>query len=127
MGSQMKPARIHASTFNSSSSEGADVTTPALLERNSVATAEPRFGWKCHTIAVFVAAFAAGALFLREPGAGDDFTYWSLAFNLHDTGRGWSLHSFHDLRWPMWGAIWLWQGVFGAGLASYYGPAWLYL
>ncbi|MGB8170108.1 MAG: hypothetical protein WCF18_21570 [Chthoniobacteraceae bacterium] len=73
-------------------------------------------------------ALVVGVLFIREPGFGDELTYWSLAFGLHETGgAAWSVHSFHDLRWPVWGVSWLWQSVFGPGLASFYCTPLLYL
>jgi hypothetical protein len=79
-------------------------------------------------VAVFAASLVAGLLFIREPGFGDELGYWSLAFDLHEGARSaWSIHSFHDLRWPVWGMSWLWQAVFGPGLASYYCTPILYL
>ena len=88
----------------------------------------PRLGWTFHTFAVAFVAVATSVLFLREPGSGDEVTDWNLAFDLHEIGgHAWSIKSFHDLRWPMWGSIWLWQSVFGPGLASLYGPAFAFL
>ncbi|MEO8352518.1 MAG: hypothetical protein ABI680_12350 [Chthoniobacteraceae bacterium] len=85
-------------------------------------------GWWKHYAALVVLALAVCALFIREPGFGDDLTYWSLAFNLRESGgAAWHVHSFHDLRWPVWGVTWLWQSCFGPGLASYYCVPMLYL
>jgi len=89
-------------------------------------TAPPN--WWPHYFALFVVSVATGLLFLHEPGFGDDLTYWSLAFDLHDGTRNvWNLQSFHDLRWPVWGVSWLWQYFFGPGLASFYCVPLLYL
>ncbi len=84
--------------------------------------------WPLHAALVVLLALGVGLLFLQEPGFGDDFTYWTLAFGLHDRGAAaWNLHSFHDLRWPVWGVSWLWQCLFGPGLSSYYCVPLLYL
>jgi hypothetical protein len=81
-----------------------------------------------HLLAVAAMALCVGLLFLREPGFGDDLTYWSFAFDLHERGlSAWQRDSFHDLRWPVWFWCWLFQGVFGAGVAAYYGVPLLYL
>ncbi len=81
-----------------------------------------------HWLALLAVAFGVGLLFLQEPGFGDDLTYWSFAFDLHERGLiAWQKGSFHDLRWPVWGVCWVLQSVFGFGLASYYGPPLLYL
>ncbi|MDQ3622783.1 MAG: hypothetical protein M3463_09870, partial [Verrucomicrobiota bacterium] len=82
-----------------------------------------------HLWAVALMAMTAGLLFLREPGFGDDLTYWSFAFDLHERGveKAWQKGSFHDLRWPVWGVCWLLQPLTGFGLASYYGEPLLYL
>ncbi|HEV3408829.1 MAG TPA: hypothetical protein VG095_00920, partial [Chthoniobacterales bacterium] len=78
--------------------------------------------------AVALLGVAVGLLFLREPGFGDDLTYWSFAFHLHEEGvAAWSVHSFHQLRWPVWGLSWLWQAVTGPGLIAYYGVPLVYL
>ena len=78
--------------------------------------------------AVVAVSVMIGILFIHEPGFGDDFTYWSLAFNLHEVGpAAWQVDSFHDLRWPVWGMIWLSQSVFGPGLVSYYSVPLFYL
>jgi hypothetical protein len=84
--------------------------------------------WALHLLLLILFAFAAGLLFLREPGFGDDFTYWSFAFDLHERGLdAWQRHSFHDLRWPVWGVCWVLQAIFGPGLISFYGEPLLYL
>ncbi len=81
-----------------------------------------------HLVAVVLVALAVGVLFLQEPGFGDDLTYWSFAFDLHERGLvAWQVGSFHDLRWPVWGVCWVLQAMFGPGLASYYGVPLLYL
>lgn len=81
-----------------------------------------------HLLALVLVAFAVGLLFLQEPGFGDDLTYWSFAFDLHERGLiAWQKGSFHDLRWPVWGVSWLLQAAFGPGLLSYYGVPLLYL
>ena len=84
--------------------------------------------WRLHYAALLVLSLGLGVLFVREPGFGDDFGYWSLAFNLHEIGpRAWRVHNFHDLRWPVWGVNWLWQSCFGLGLPSFYCTPILYL
>ena len=81
-----------------------------------------------HYVALVLLACGVGALFLREPGFGDDFTYWSFAFDLHERGlRAWQVQSFHDLRWPVWIWCWIFQAIFGFGVAAYYGVPLLYL
>lgn len=81
-----------------------------------------------HLLALAVVAIGAGLLFLQEPGFGDDLTYWSFAFDLGERGlAAWQRHSFHDLRWPVWGVCFLLQKICGIGLASYYGEPLLYL
>src|SRR5690242_2723323 len=81
-----------------------------------------------HILGVVLLAVAVWALFLREPGLGDDFTYWNFAFELHERGlEAWSQYSFHNLRWPVWGVSWVLQGIFGPGLFAYYGVPLLYL
>jgi hypothetical protein len=83
--------------------------------------------WK-HLLALIGVAFVIGLLFLREPGFGDDLTYWSFAFDLHERGlKAWQVGSFHDLRWPVWGVCWVLQAIFGFGLVSFYGVPLLYL
>ncbi len=99
--------------------------------REAPINAYPKASWAMEwflygTVVLF--ALGIGLVFLREPGFGDELTYWSLAFDLHDLGKGaWSEHSFHDLRWPVWGVSWLWQCLFGPGLASYYCTPLIYL
>jgi hypothetical protein len=81
-----------------------------------------------HLLAVILLAFIVGMAFLREPGFGDDLTYWTFAFDLHERGfDAWQVKSFHDLRWPVWGVCWLLQPIFGYHLASFYGVPLLYL
>jgi hypothetical protein len=83
---------------------------------------------RTHLLGVALMAFLVGLLFLREPGFGDDLTYWSFAFDLHERGlKAWQVKSFHDLRWPVWGVSWVLQGIFGPGLIAYYGVPLLYL
>ena len=83
-------------------------------------------GW--HFAALAVATMVVFAQFMRPPGFGDDLTYWSFAFNLHEHGlEAWARDSFHDLRWPVWGLCWVLQSLLGINLASYYGPAFLIL
>ncbi len=78
--------------------------------------------------AIALAAVAVGVIFLRDPGFGDDFTYWSFAFDLHERGLdAWQKSSFHDLRWPVWLPIWVLQSLGLTGLAAYYLPPLLYL
>ncbi len=87
-----------------------------------------RDSWPLHLALVALAAAAVGLLFLREPGFGDDLTYWSFGFELHERGlAAWQRQSFHDLRWPVWGVCWLLQAVCGPGLIAYYGEPLLYL
>src|SRR5688500_17417163 len=81
-----------------------------------------------HRLFVALLAVAIALLFLHEPGFGDDLTYWSFAFDLHERGlAAWQRHSFHDLRWPVWGVCWLLQSLFGIGIASFYGVPIFYL
>ncbi len=82
-----------------------------------------------HLLGVVLLSVIVWALFLREPGLGDDFTYWSFAFDIHERGvkEAWSRYSFHDLRWPVWGVSWILQGIFGPGLFAYYGVPLIYL
>lgn len=84
--------------------------------------------WSLHLALVVLFGMAVGVLFIHEPGFGDDFTYWSFGFDLHERGlKAWYGGSFHDLRWPVWGVCWLLQSIFGPGLLSYYGEPVLYL
>lgn len=81
-----------------------------------------------HLLALTAVALAVGLLFLREPGFGDDFTYWSFAFDLHERGlRAWQRSSFHDLRWPVWGVCWLFEAIGARGLIAYHAVPLLYL
>src|SRR5688572_7493430 len=81
-----------------------------------------------HRLLVALLAVVVALLFLQEPGFGDDLTYWSFAFDLHERGlQAWQRQSFHDLRWPVWGVCWLWQSIFGFGIASFYGAPIFYL
>ncbi len=78
---------------------------------------------KLWTHALFVALLAIAAAFLsmEEPQFGDDLTYWSYGFSVHESGlSAWTKDGFHQLRWPVWGLCWLAQGIFGYGLTSYY-------
>ncbi len=85
-----------------------------------------RIGW--HLLALVLVAVAVWIQFLRAPGFGDDLTYWSRAFDVHERGlETWGKKSFHDLRWPVWGVCWVLQSIFGFGLASYYGPPLIFL
>lgn len=84
--------------------------------------------WSLHALGVAVLSVLVCLLFLREPGFGDDFTYWSFAFDLHERGlAAWGKQSFHDLRWPVWGVSWLLQAILGPGLLSFYGVPLIYL
>ena len=83
---------------------------------------------RVHLLLVALAAWAIGLCFLQEPGFGDDLTYWSFAFDLHERGLiAWQVNSFHDLRWPVWGVSWVLQAIGGPGLIAYYGVPLLYL
>lgn len=84
--------------------------------------------WPLHLLLLMLLAMGIGVLFLREPGFGDDFTYWSFAFDLHERGlEAWQKQSFHDLRWPVWGVSWVLQALLGPGLLSFYGVPLLYV
>jgi 4-amino-4-deoxy-L-arabinose transferase-like glycosyltransferase len=84
--------------------------------------------WLRHVVALVLFSWAVGVLFLQSPGFGDDLTYWTTAFDVHERGlKAWGKSSFHDLRWPVWGLCWVLQGVFGFGLAAYWGVPLLYL
>lgn len=68
-----------------------------------------------------------GMIFLQEPSLGDDIEYWRLALGFHGPyGEPWG-PGFHALRWPIWGACWLLQFVFGTNPAGYYGVPVIYL
>ncbi len=80
-----------------------------------------------HYLLLALFAILVGVLFIQPPGFGDDCTYWSFAFDLHEKGRdAWQVDSFHDLRWPVWGVCWALQGLLGFGTASYYGEPFFY-
>src|SRR5687767_9622548 len=84
--------------------------------------------WRLQIFLMALAAFVLGLCFLQEPGFGDDLTYWSFAFDLHERGLvAWQKGSFHDLRWPVWGVSWVLQAILGPGLIAYYGVPLLYL
>ena len=77
--------------------------------------------WWWHALLVALAAFGATLLSVREPQFGDDFKYWTYGYNVHEQGlAGWTDDGFHQLRWPIWGLLWLAQSLFGYGPASYY-------
>jgi hypothetical protein len=112
----MRSAYYHSET-------PASVAAPRRLEAN-ILTSSPKWSY----CLVILLSFLVGVAFLQEPGFGDDFTYWRLAFGIHRIGpSAWNVHSFHDLRWPIWGVVWLLQGFAGSGLVTYYGAALLYL
>lgn len=99
---------------------------PIVISDARGAVPDARCG--AHYLALAILSLVVGMLFLSPPGFGDEFTYWSLAFDLHEVGgSSWNLHSFHDLRWPVWGLLWLWQTLFGTGLASFYCVPLMYL
>ncbi len=59
---------------------------------------------------------------------GDDLTYWTFAYDLHDIGlKAFNVGSFHDLRWPVWGVSWILQGCGLQGISAYTGVAVIYL
>src|SRR5437899_4477587 len=63
-----------------------------------------------HYLLVALFALVIGSAFLRGPGFGDDLTYWTQAFDAHENGwKSIDRHSFHDLRWPVWGLSYLIQ------------------
>lgn len=96
------------------------------MKPNETVPKNPR--WPLHFAALAVVAIGVGLVFLQPTRLGDDFTYWSFAFDLHERGlRAWQVHSFHDLRWPVWGVCWLLQSIVGPGLVSFYGAPLLYL
>jgi hypothetical protein len=83
---------------------------------------------RTHLLLVALMALAVGLAFLREPGFGDDLTYWTQGLEVHERGaKAWERGSFHDLRWPVWGVCWALQRVLGFGIASFYGEPLLYL
>jgi len=86
------------------------------------------FTVRTHLLLLSLLALLTGVIFLDEPKFGDDFTYWFHAFTLHERGfDGWAKNSFHQIRWPVWGICWVFQGILGPGLISYYAPPYIYL
>ncbi|HET6407926.1 MAG TPA: hypothetical protein VFG14_08600 [Chthoniobacteraceae bacterium] len=81
-----------------------------------------------HYLLVALLALLISITFLRGPGFGDDLTYWTQAFDTHEHGaKSIEKHSFHDLRWPVWGISWVIQGMVGYGMASFHGVPLFYL
>lgn len=88
---------------------------------------QERSRWALHFFLLALLATAFGFLFLQEPGFGDDLTYWSFGYDLHQHGLiAWGPRSFHDLRWPVWGWCWLIQACGGIGMVAYTGVAVIY-
>ena len=57
-----------------------------------------------HYLLAGLLALLVSVSFLRGPGFGDDLTYWTQAFDMHERGAvSIERYSFHDLRWPVWG------------------------
>lgn len=81
-----------------------------------------------HYLFVALLSLFISALFLRGPGFGDDLTYWTQAFDMHERGAA-SIerYSFHDLRWPVWGVAWVIQGIVGFGMGSFHGVPLFYM
>lgn len=74
-----------------------------------------------HALLLALLAIAAAILSLEEPQFGDDFTYWTFAYDFHQRGLDSLQNSgFHQLRWPIWAMVGVAQGLFGFGLLSYY-------
>jgi hypothetical protein len=99
-----------------------------IPERTFLSSTAPnaRSGW--HIIALLGTVFLLQLLFLQVPRFGDDFTYWSFAFELHERGlKVWSQESFHSLRWPVWGMCWLLQAILGPGFPSFWGTPIIYV
>jgi hypothetical protein len=85
-----------------------------------------KLGW--HYLLVALMALVISVSFLRGPGFGDDLTYWVQAFDTHERGvKSIERHSFHDLRWPVWGVCWVIQGIVGFGMGSFHGEPLFYL
>jgi hypothetical protein len=79
-------------------------------------------------VALACLAFLVCWIYRQPPRLGDDLDYFRLATELRmGVDRAWSEDSFHDLRWPVWGLIWLLSGIFGAGPEAYYLQPALYL
>ena len=84
--------------------------------------------WFLHSLILAVVAGLVSLLYLQAPQMADDFSYWNIAFEIHEKGMaGWQRGSFHTLRWPVWGVCWLLQGVLGFGLAAYTGTGLLFI
>ena len=84
--------------------------------------------WSLHLLLLCLFTLGLSVIFVREPGFGDDLTYWTVAYDLHAIGlKAWNIASFHDLRWPVWGVCWLLQGLGLQGFPSYAGVAMIYL
>jgi hypothetical protein len=113
--------------------KGKDMTGSTSPSQDTTDTPEEVW-WQNKSVRLWIGLLGAGIMgallglcFLQEPGLGDDLDYWSLARRLNDGEvTKWNT-GFHDLRWPVWGVIWLLQKIFGAGLASYYGEPLFYL
>jgi hypothetical protein len=84
--------------------------------------------WSLHLLLLCLLTAGVSLLFLQEPGFGDDLTYWTFGYDLHEVGiKAWGPNSFHDLRWPVWGWCWLLQAIGLQGIAAYSGVAIIYL
>src|SRR5438067_13770472 len=95
----------------------ANIMTPSLRNR-----------WSFHLALLCLVTAGLSLLFVQEPGVGDDLTYWTFAYDLHDLGlKAWGPQSFHDLRWPVWGVSWVLQGCGIHGISAYTGVAVFYL
>lgn len=81
-----------------------------------------------HYVLVALLALLISISFLRGPGFGDDLTYWTQAFDMHERGAvSIERYSFHDLRWPVWGVAWVIQGMVGYGMGSFHGVPLFYM
>src|SRR3954470_12059723 len=84
--------------------------------------------WPLHLLLLSLLTTLISLLFLQEPGFGDDLTYWSFALDVRERGfEAWSVNSFHDLRWPVWGVSWVFQSLGVDGLGAYSGVPIFYL